>query len=111
MTINDILAAIKPTFLQGTLAGQEYPAGTFFTFWNFDSSEEYYSNKPSKLIRSYWVYCYSEDPEELEINLNAAITALRSSGYIVEPATDAASDEPTYTGKMITVISMETLEV
>lgn len=110
-TINEILAAIKPAYLQGTLSGKEYPAGTFFTFWNFDSAEEYYSNAPSKLIRSYWVYCYSDNPEELEINLAAAIKALRAAGYIVQAATDAASDEPAYTGRMITVISIETLEV
>lgn len=104
------LAAIKPTYLQGTLAGQDYPA-TFFTFWNFDSPESYYSNKPSKRVCAYWVYCYSNDPTELETALTSAVIALRSAGFIVQGVTDAQSDEPTHTGRMINVYSIETMEV
>lgn len=104
------LSAIEPTYLQGTLAGLEYPP-TFFTFWNFDTKEEYYDNKPRKRIYAYWVYCYSDDEEKLTSALRSAIEALRSKGFIVQGETDAASDERTHTGRMVTVYFIESLEV
>lgn len=101
------LEKIKPCYLQGTVSGEVYPR-TFFTFWNFDTPEDYADNKPVRCVWSYWVYCYSDDPDALDTALNSAIDNLRAAGFIVQGrGEDIASDRPTHTGRMITVYYIE----
>lgn len=107
-SLHTVLENIKPSFLQGTLPGKNYPE-TFFTYWCFDAPEEYMDNKPIKALWGFWVYCYSNDPETLETSLNEAIEALRDNGFIVQGrGIDLASDRPSHTGRMITVYYIET---
>lgn len=108
MKLSEILEVIKPCYLQGTLAGKEYPE-TFFTYWCFEAPEEYMDNKPVKALWGFWVYCYSDDTETLNTSFDGAIEALRANGFIVQGRpTNAASDEKSHTGKMITVYYIET---
>lgn len=105
--LNNILESIKPCYLQGTLTGQEYPE-TFFTYWCFEAPEEYMDNKPYKALWGFWVYCYSNDRTTLETCLKDAIEMLREQGFIVQGrGEDAASDERTHTGQMVTVYYIE----
>ncbi len=65
-------------------------------------------NRPYKAVWGFWVYCYSNDRQTLETCLKDAIEALRAQGFIIQGrGQDAASDERTHTGQMITVYYIE----
>lgn len=103
----DTLKKIYPAYPQGSLAPEEYPA-TFFTYWNYETIERFYSNDPVRADWGFWVYCYSEDPRILKAALEEATEALRSAGFIIaDPGTDADSGKRSHIGRMITVKYIE----
>ena len=92
--------------LQGTI-GKKYP-DHFFTFWNFQTPEKFYDNKPVSALWGFWVFFFSTDPEKVETVTNTIIDSLRAAGWVVEGrGEDALSDEPTHTGRRITVYRNE----
>lgn len=94
-----------PVRLQGSLLPDEAYPDSFFTFWN-DSADgqSFYSNSESAITWQYSVNFYSTNPTLVNSKLLEAKTILRSAGFIVNGAGyDVATDEPTHTGRGITV--------
>ena len=106
----EVLAGFKyPVLLQGSLPlDQAYPEN-FFTFWN-NSTEDgnHYDNGTVCFVWSFDVMFYSTDPTLVNTMLNEAKTALKSQGFIIGgKGYDVASDEPTHTGRGISVLYRE----
>lgn len=97
-----------PAQLQGTLGqDEEYPE-SFYTFWNFETPEKYYDNKPTNAIWGFWIFFFSSDPALVESETSAVIARLRSAGWTVEgKGEDALSDVKTHTGRRLTVYKRE----
>ena len=96
-----------PASLQGTIG--DYPE-SFWTYWNFDAPETFYDNTATDAVCGFWIFFFSEDPALVESETNAAITRLRAAGWIVAGrGEDALSDEPTHTGRRLTVYKREQL--
>lgn len=96
--------------LQGTLNPEsDYPE-SFFTFWNFDTPEtRIYNNKAHAGIWGFWIFFYSNDPETVERESNAVIELLKKENDIIleGKGSDAKSDAPTHTGRMLTCYIIE----
>ena len=95
-----------PVRLQGSLLPDEPYPESFFTFWN-DSADgdSYYSNDEHAIIWSYSVNFYSMDDSLVNSKLLEAKALLKAQGFIVSGAGySVASDEPTHTGRGITVL-------
>ncbi len=95
-----------PVFLQGSLLPDEPYPDHFFTFWN-DSTDgtSYYSNNEGAILWSYSLNFYSTDPLLTNSKLLEAKALLKSAGWVVNGAGyDVASDEPTHTGRGITIL-------
>lgn len=97
-----------PSHLQGTLGTEmEYPE-SFYTFWNFETPEVHYDNNPIYAVWGFWVNFYSIDPGLVETETNEVIKRLRAGGWTVAgKGEDAASDEPSHTGRRITIYKRE----
>ena len=94
-----------PASMQGTIGN--YPE-SFYTFWNFETPETYYDNNPVNAIWGFWIYFFSTDPALVESETSAAIARLRAAGWIVAGrGEDALSDEPTHTGRRLTIYKKE----
>lgn len=94
-----------PASMQGTIG--DYPE-SFYTFWNFETPEKYYDNNPVNAIWGFWIYFFSTDPKLVETETSAAIARLRAAGWTVEGrGEDALSDEPTHTGRRLTIYKRE----
>lgn len=95
-----------PIMLQGSMLPDEKYPEHFFTFWN-DSADGtgFYSNDEKAIIWAYSVNFYSVDPNLTYTKLMEAKKLLKRAGFIVTGAGyDVASDEPTHTGRGITVL-------
>lgn len=95
-----------PVFLQGSLLPDEPYPDHFFTFWN-DSTDgtSYYSNNEGAILWSYSLNFYSTDPLLTNSKLLEAKALLKSAGWVVNGAGyDVPSDEPTHTGRGITIL-------
>lgn len=95
-----------PVRKQGSLlANEPYPTH-FFTFWN-DSADgvSYYSNNEGAILWQYSLNFYSSDPNMVATKLLEAKALLKSAGWMVNGAGyDVASDEPTHTGRGLTIL-------
>lgn len=94
-----------PVKLQGSLLPDESYLDSFFTFWN-DSADgsSYYSNDEHAIVWAYSLNFYSNDPLLVNSKLLEAKKLLKNAGFIVTGAGyDVVSDEPTHTGRGITV--------
>ena len=97
-----------PAALQGTIG--DYPE-SFYTYWNFDTPETFYDNTAADAVWGFWIFFFSTDPALVESETNAVITRLRAAGWIVEGrGEDALSDEPTHTGRRLTIYKRENLQ-
>lgn len=99
-----------PVIRQGSLPPQqEYPEH-FFTFWNNDTpAHSHYNNDEYGFEHEFYVYFYSTDPEKTYSELENARVALKKSGFISHgKGFDVVSDEPTHTGRGMTVTYLET---
>ena len=106
LLINTLEGLGYPVKLQGSMLPDEsYPAH-FFTFWN-DAADGsgFYSNTETAILWQYSLNFYSIDPLLVNSKLLEAKQLLKSAGWIVSGAGyDVMSDEPTHTGRGITVM-------
>lgn len=95
-----------PVYLQGSLLPDEPYPDSFFTFWNDDSDgTSYYSNKENAIVWSYSLNFYSNNPTLVNTKLLEAKELLKAQGWVVSGAGySVMSDEPTHTGRGITVL-------
>lgn len=95
-----------PVTLQGSLLPDEPYPDSFFTFWN-DSADgtSFYSNTEGAILWAYSLNFYSTDPLLVNRVLLEAKALLKHKGFIVSGAGyDVASDEPTHTGRGISLL-------
>lgn len=101
------LEALKyPVRLQGSLLPKERYTDHFFTYWN-DSADggSFFSNEEGAIVWAYSLNFYSKDPLLVNSILLTAKTLLKEAGFTVTGAGHSvASDEPTHTGRGITVL-------
>jgi hypothetical protein len=106
LLISTLEALGYPVNLQGSYApNQAYP-DHFFTYWN-DSTDgqSFYSNTEGAILWQYSLNFYSVDPLLVNSKLLEAKTLLKAAGWIVSGAGySVMSDEPTHTGRGITVM-------
>ena len=106
LLISTLEALGYPVKLQGSLLPDEPYPDSFFTYWN-DSADgsSYYSNNECAILWTYSLNFYSTDPVLVNTKLLEAKKLLKSAGFIVSGAGyDVASDEPTHTGRGITIL-------
>lgn len=95
-----------PVKLQGSLLPDETYPTSFFTFWN-DSADgtSFYSNNEGAILWAYSLNFYSNDPLLVNTKLLEAKKLLKNTGFIVNGAGyDVPSDEPTHTGRGISLL-------
>lgn len=98
----DTLSALGyPVILQGSLLQDEPYPENFFTFWNRSSyGGSYYDNAEKSTAYVYDVNFYSNDPANVYEGLRAAITALKTAGFIISgDGHSIASDEQSHDGR------------
>ena len=98
-----------PVYLQGSLLDDQAYPDHFFTFWN-DSADgnSFYDNNEGAIVWAYSLNFYSIDPTLTNSKLLEAKTLLKSAGWVVSGAGySVMSDEPTHTGRGITVLYRE----
>lgn len=106
LLISTLEALGYPVKLQGSLLPNEPYPDSFFTYWN-DSADgsSYYSNNEGAILWAYSLNFYSVDPLLTNSKLLEAKNLLKSAGWVVSGAGyDVASDEPTHTGRGITIL-------
>jgi hypothetical protein len=94
-----------PVMLQGSLLPEQPYPDNFFTYWN-DSADgtSFYGNNESEILWQYSLNFYSINPVSVNSILLEAKPILKAAGFIVTGAGySVASDEPTHTGRGITV--------
>lgn len=94
-----------PVFRQGSLSDEESYPETFFTFWNNSTDEAtHYDNQSFSEVGNFDVNIYSTDPDLIYSKLEEAKKLLKQNGYaLLDAGHDLGSDEPTHTGRGITV--------
>ena len=98
-----------PVILQGSLsAADEYPAA-FFTFWNnYTTDDAFFDNTESETIWNFDLNYYSNDPASVNSVLVQAKQLLKQVGFIPDGSGhDVLSDEPTHTGRGMTLLFIE----
>ena len=111
LLIRTLEALGYPVKRQGSLLSDESYPDHFFTFWN-DSADgtSYYSNTEGAILWQYSLNFYSCDPTLVSTKLLEAKTLLKGAGWVVNGAGyDVMSDEPTHTGRGITILYRQEL--
>ena len=105
LLISTLEALGYPVKLQGSMLPDEKYPDHFFTFWNDSADgESFYSNTEGAIVWQYSLNFYSIDPELVNTKLLEAKGLLKLAGWIVSGAGyDVMSDEPTHTGRGITI--------
>lgn len=95
-----------PVYLQGSLLPDEPYPDTFFTYWNNESfSDSYYDNDETAVVWDYSVNVYSNNPLLVNSLLLDVKRLLKTENWVVSGAGySVMSDEPTHTGRGITVL-------
>lgn len=99
-----------PAYRQGSLSDSEpYQDASFWTFINTNSpTHSFYDNQEYGTEWSYNIFFYSVDPELPYSMIQAARTALKAQGWIVNGrGTDAYSDDKTHTGRTVNITFMD----
>lgn len=98
-----------PVYLQGSLAEKAPYPDSFFTFWNNETRDQsHYDNKPLDFVWDFTVFFYSTDPALVNRVLVQTKNKLKAKGWIIGgKGYDAASDEPTHTGRALDVLKVE----
>lgn len=115
MVVDNLIDELKelgyPVIKQGSLPPDEPYPDNFFTYWNNASDGvSFYDNDENGILWSYSVNSYSTNERNVDSNLIAAKKRLRQAGFIVYGSGyDVASDEPTHTGRGMTVLYREKL--
>ena len=99
----------KTIFLQGSLGQNDPYPDSFFTFWNNDTDyKAFRDNKPTITEWEFTLNFYSNNPFLVNTELERAKPYLKQKGFIiVGKGADANSDEPTHTGRAITLYYIE----
>ena len=94
-----------PVMLQGSLLPNEPYPDDFFTFWNTSSGDNSnYDNTTVSILYEYNVFFYSVNPARVDEVLRAAISKLKTNGFIIGgDGYSVASDEPTHDGRGVSV--------
>lgn len=95
--------------LQGSLSAEEaYPA-EFFTFWNnYTNDTAFFDNSETQTIWNFDLNFYSNNPVRVNTVLLEAKQRLKAVGFIPDgSAHDVMSDEPTHTGRGLTLLYIE----
>ena len=98
-----------PVILQGSmLPDDEYP-DSFFTFWNnYSNDDAFFDNTETEVIWNFDLNFYSNDPDTVNSMLLEAKSLLKSVGFIPDGSGhDVISDEPTHTGRGMTLLFIE----
>lgn len=106
LLISTLEALGYPVRLQGSLLPDKRYPDSFFTFWN-DSADgsSFYSNDETAVVWAYSLNFYSIDPLLVSTKLLEAKQLLKNVGFIISGAGyDVPSDEPTHTGRGITLL-------
>lgn len=111
LLISTLEALGYPVTLQGSYAPEQSYPDSFFTYWNNASDgQSFYSNQEGAILWNYSVNFYSVDPLLTNTKLLEAKALLKAQGFIVTGAGySVASDEPTHTGRGITVLYRQKL--
>lgn len=98
-----------PVYLQGSMSSDESYPDHFFTYWINDSSDEsHYDNNGNAIVWDYDLNFYSNDPLKAHSMMLNIKTLLKQNGFIVSGGGySVMSDEPTHTGRGITVLYRE----
>lgn len=101
-----------PVMRQGSMPQEESYPEHFFTFWNVTADGgSNYDNDENSIQWEYDVNFYSTDPVKVNRMLPEAKQKLKKAGFEVWGAGhDVGSDEPTHTGRGITVKYMQRRE-
>lgn len=101
-----------PCWLMHTMPAEEVYPESFFTFLAIDAPfSAHYDNGPHAVIWSFWIGFYSSDPEKVESVPLELARRLIAAGWIVEGlGEDVQSDEPTHTGRRLTVHYIQRLK-
>lgn len=103
----ELLETLCPVVIrQGSLAeNEDYPAQTFFTFWNNEETEQSaYDNQTTSVLYNFDVNVYSTDPTTTYDLLRSARQLLKENGFVaLSRGYDVASDETSYTGRGMNV--------
>lgn len=111
LLIRTLEALGYPVKKQGSLLQNEKYPNHFFTFWN-DAADgsSFYSNTEGAIVWQYSLNFYSTDPMLVSTKLLEAKQLLKSAGWVVSGAGyDVMSDEPTHTGRGITILYRQKL--
>lgn len=111
LLISTLEALGYPVRQQGSLLPDECYPDHFFTFWN-DSADGsgFYSNNETSIVWSYSLNFYSCDPTKVGATVMEAKKLLKGAGFIVTGlGYSVPSDEPTHTGRGITVLYRQKL--
>ena len=106
LLISTLEALGFPVRLQGSLLDNESYPDSFFTFWN-DSADgtSFYSNTEGAILWEYSLNFYSTDPVLVNTKLLEAKELLKEVGFTISGAGyDIPSDEPTHTGRGISLL-------
>lgn len=98
-----------PVILQGSMSDDaEYP-DSFFTFFNNETSDNlFFDNLENVVIWNFDLNIYSNDPETVNSALVTAKQVLKAQDFIIDGVGyDVLSDEPSHTGRGITVLYIE----
>ena len=98
-----------PVILQGALSTDDAYPNSFFTFWNnYTTDVEFYDNTETETIWNFDLNFYSNDPDTVNSMLLEAKKLLKSVGFIPDGSGhDVLSDEPTHTGRGMTLLFIE----
>lgn len=97
-----------PVYLQGSLAEDAPYPESFFTFWNYETTEKFYDGEPWSCTWAYDVAFYTSDPAIRISKLLEAAKELKKSGYVIDgKGEDVPSDVNTHTGRSLTVYFTE----
>ena len=117
LLIKTLEALGYPVKLQGSLLPFEPYPEHFFTYWNDTADgQSFYDNEETAIGWAYSVNFYSTDPElvnkmfKIIKDTPTAKLLLKGAGFIISGAGySVMSDEPTHTGRGITVLYKEKL--
>ena len=111
LLISTLESLSYPVKLQGSLLPDESYPDSFFTFWNNSADgTSFYSNDEGAILWNYSLNFYSTDPLLVNTKLLEAKILLKEVGWIVSGAGyDVPSDEPTHTGRGISLLYRQKL--
>lgn len=95
--------------LQGSMSDDAKYPDSFFTYFNNETSDTlFFDNNETVVIWDFDLNIYSNDPAIVNSALVTAKQVLKEQGFIIDGVGhDVLSDEPSHTGRGITVLYVE----